>query len=57
MPGGTVGVQTVPPFRAPAFGNPMPFHDEVGQAALAELLAHRQPGLTAADDQRLDLLN
>jgi len=34
-----------------------PFHDEVGQAALAQLLAHRQPGLTAADDQRLDFLN
>jgi hypothetical protein len=50
MQGRTVGVQTVPPFRAPAFGNPMPFYDEVGQAALAELLAHRQPGLTAADD-------
>jgi hypothetical protein len=35
----------------------MSFHDQVGQVALAQLLAHCQPGLTTADDQRLDLLN
>jgi hypothetical protein len=57
MPGGTVGVQAVPPFRAPAFGDPVPLQDQVRQAAPAQFLAHCQPGLTAAYDQRLDFLD
>jgi hypothetical protein len=50
-------VQSVPPFHAPAFDDAMSFHDEVRQAALGQLLAHRQPRLTPANDQSLDLLN
>ena len=57
MPGRTVGDERVPSFRAPALGNPMPFDDEMRHAAFAQVLAHRQPGLTAAYDERLDLFN
>src|SRR5213593_4202547 len=57
MPGWTVGDKRVPPFRAPAFGDPMPFDDEMGQAAFAQVLAHRQPGLATANDECLDLFN
>jgi hypothetical protein len=35
----------------------MPLHDQMRQAALAELLAHREPRLTAANNQRLDMLD
>jgi hypothetical protein len=45
MPGWTVGDKRVPPFRAPAFGDPVPFDDEMGHAAFAQVLAHRQPSL------------
>jgi hypothetical protein len=34
----------------------MPFNHEVGQVTFAQLLAHRESGLTASDNQRLDFL-
>ena len=54
MPSRTVGDKGVPSFRAPALGDPMPFDDKMRHAAFAQVLAHRQPGLTAAYDKRLD---
>src|SRR5208283_88267 len=53
MPSGTVGDKRIPPFRAPALNNPMALDDEMRRAAFAQVLAHRQAGLTAADDERL----
>ena len=56
VPGGAVGVQRVPALRAPAFSDAVAFQDEVRPAALAELGAHHQAGLAAADDQGYDFL-
>jgi hypothetical protein len=50
-------VQAVPSFRTPALGNPMPFHDQMRQPAFAQLLAHRQSGLTTANYERFDVLS
>ena len=57
VPGGAVGVQAIPALRAPAFGDAVAFEDEVGEAALAQLLAHGQAGLAGADDERFDCFN
>ena len=38
-------------------GDPVPFEDEVGPAAPAQVGAHRQSGLSAADDEGFDLLD
>jgi hypothetical protein len=35
----------------------MPFHYQMRQTAFAQLLAHRQSGLTAANDERFDVLH
>jgi hypothetical protein len=51
-----VGMQGVPSFRTPALSNPMPFHDQMRQS-FAQLLAHRQSGLTAANYERFDVLD
>ena len=53
MPGRTIGNQRVPSFRAPPFGNSVPLQDEVRHAAVAQVLAHGQTGLAAANNQRL----
>jgi hypothetical protein len=50
-------MQAVPSFRTPALSNPMPFHDQMRQSAFAQLLAHRQSGLTAANYERFDVLD
>ena len=57
MPGRTVGDQGVPSFRAPALGDAVPLQNEVRHAAGAQVLAHGQAGLPAADHQRLYLFN
>src|SRR4029079_11069322 len=46
--------QSPPALRLPAFGDATAFQHEMRATALAEQMAHRQPGLPAADDQRLD---
>jgi hypothetical protein len=50
-------VQRVPALGAPAFSDAVAFQDEVRPAALAELGAHHQAGLAAADDQGLEFLH
>ena len=50
VPGGSVGHQRVPARRAPALRDPAPLEHDVGHAVAAQVLAHRQPGLAAADD-------
>jgi hypothetical protein len=50
MPSGTVGDKRIPPFRAPAFSNAISLDDEMTYTAFAQMLADRQPCLTAADD-------
>ena len=50
-------MQPVPSFGPPPLRDPVAFDDKMRQAALAELLAHRQAGLAAADDQGLDFLD
>ena len=56
VPGRAVGDQGVPPLGAPALGDPVPLEHEVGDAGAAQVLAHGQAGLAAADHQRLDAL-
>jgi trimethylamine:corrinoid methyltransferase-like protein len=41
----------------PAFGDPLPLQHEMGEAALLQPVAHHEPGLAAADDERLDVFN
>src|SRR4029077_6019970 len=55
MPGGTVGDERVPSFRAPALGNPIPFANESPHTLLARVLAHGEARLPPANDERLDL--
>ena len=43
--------------RAPAFGNPVPLQHEMRHAAVAQVLAHGEARLAAADDEGVDLLN
>jgi hypothetical protein len=57
VPGRTVGHQRVPSFRAPAFGNSATLQDEVRHAAVAEVLAHGQTGLAAANNEGLYFFN
>ena len=57
VPGGAVGVQRVPAFRAPAFSDAVAFQYDVRPAALAELGTHHQAGLAAADDQGFDFIH
>ena len=57
VPSGAVGVQRVPALGTPAFSDAVAFQDKVGPAALAELGAHHQAGLAAADDQGFDFLD
>ena len=56
MPGGAVRHQGVPPPRPPPLGDAVALQNEVRHAEQAEMLAHRDAGLTAADDENLDLL-
>ena len=57
VPSRAIGVQRIPALGTPAFSDAMTFQDEVGPAALAELGAHHQAGLAAADDQGFDFLH
>ena len=52
VPGRTIRDHGVPSFRAPAFGNSVPLQNEVRHAAVAQVLAHGQAGLAAANDER-----
>ncbi|GAA2207440.1 hypothetical protein GCM10009850_028980 [Nonomuraea monospora] len=54
MPGGPVRHQGVPPLRAPALRDAVPFQDEVRHSAVGQMLAHRQAGLARADDEDFD---
>ena len=40
-----------------ALGDPVPFQHKVRHAGLAEMLAHGDPGLTGADNERIYFLN
>jgi hypothetical protein len=57
MPGGTIGNQRVPPLRAPAFGNAVPFKDEMRYAGLAQMLTHSQPRLATTNNNRVYFFN
>ena len=57
MPGRTIGNQRVPSFRAPAFGNSVPLQNEVRHAPFAQVLAHGQAGLAAANNERIYFFN
>ena len=54
VPCGTIGNQRIPPCRAPALGDTIAFEDEMRHAELAQMLAHRDAGLTGADHERID---
>ena len=56
-PVGELEPQAIPALRPPTFGDPTPLEHEMPAAALAQPVAQRQPGLAAADDQRLYALN
>jgi hypothetical protein len=43
--------QSVPPFRPPAFGDAVTLNHKMPTPAPAQLVAHRDPSLAAADDQ------
>ena len=55
-PVGKLKPQAVPALASPPFGDPVPLEHEMREAALLQPVAHRQPGLAAADDQGLDTL-
>ncbi|CDX15699.1 hypothetical protein MPL3356_20008 [Mesorhizobium plurifarium] len=57
MPRRTVGHQRVPSLRAPALGDPAALEHEMRHPAFAQMLAHGHPGLAAADNERVYLLN
>src|ERR1700722_15196093 len=57
MPRRTVGYQRVPSFGAPAFCNAVPLEDDMRHAAFAQMLAHRQPGLATAHNDRFNFFN
>src|SRR5262249_54812017 len=57
MPSRTVRNQRVPPFRAPAFGNPVPLQNQMRHPVCAQMFAHSQPGLSTADYSRVNLFN
>jgi hypothetical protein len=57
MPGGTVGDERVPPLGAPALGNAVPFEDHMLDAGFGQVFAHGEASLTAADNDRIYLLD
>ena len=57
MPSWTVGHQRVPSFGAPALGDTLSLEHKMRHAALAQMLAHRQPCLASADNKRVYLFN
>ena len=57
MPGRTVCNQRIPAFRPPAFRNPVPFDNQMLHALPAQMVAHCDTGLPAADDQRFNLFD
>jgi hypothetical protein len=57
MPGGTIGNQRVPSFRAPAFRNSVALQNEVRHTAVTKVFTHSQTGLAAADNERLYFFN
>ena len=57
VPRGAVGDERVPPHGAPPLGDAITFEDDVCDAARAEVLAHRDAGLSGADHDDVGLLD
>ena len=57
VPGRTIGNETIPALRTPAFGDPAPFKNQVVHTALAQVAAHGQSRLACAHNECFDLLN
>src|SRR5262249_56254275 len=55
-PVGKLEPKTVPSFRPPTFGNPLPLNDDTRATSLAKHMAHCQAGLATADNQSVDKL-
>jgi hypothetical protein len=53
-PIGELEVERVLPFAAPSFSNSASFENYVFSSELTEIIAHRQPSMTAADDNRFN---
>src|SRR5262245_516632 len=53
-PVGKLETQAVPAFAAPALGDAVTLQHEMRKAALFQPVTHGEPGLAAADDERLD---
>ena len=56
-PIGKLEAQRIPALRAPALSHASPLEHQVFAASLRKVIAHREAGLAAADDHRLDLLH
>ena len=54
VPGRTVGDKGIPTFAAPTLHNPAPLDNKVSHTTVAQVPAHRQPGLATANDERMD---
>ena len=54
-PVGELKAEGIPAFAAPTLTHSAPFEDHMFSSELTEILAHGQPGMPAADDDRLDL--
>ena len=57
MPGRAVGDQGIPAPCAPAFGNAGTLQHQMRHALIAEVFAHRHPGLTATHHKRIYFLD
>ena len=57
VPGGTIGNEGSPSFRAPTLGDPVQLEDEMRDAAPAEMLAYGHPGLTSTNNERIYFFN
>src|SRR5262245_1292901 len=55
-PVGKLEPKTVPSFRPPTFGNPVPLNHDIRTTSLAKHMAHCQSGLATADNQGVDKL-
>ncbi len=54
MPSRAIGHQRVPPPRPPHLRNPAFLKHQMVNAVGLQMLAHRDPGLTGADNQRIN---
>ncbi len=57
MPGWAIGNERVPAFRTPTFGNPATLEDQMRDAGLGQMLAHRHTGLPGADHEHVHFFN